>query len=61
MRMLAKIKWVANNTAKTNKSLANYYQSRLRSSRSLIEVEAILAMNIFLSFEEEKQQSKILK
>lgn len=59
MRMLAKIKWVANNT--TNKSLANYYQSRLRTSRSIIEVEAILAMNIFLSFEEEKQQSKRLK
>jgi len=45
-----------------NCTLAEYYQSRLQATNSVVEVEAILSMNTLMGFnEEEEQQSEQLK
>jgi len=63
--MLAIIKKILLNTSDSipgnaaDGTLAEYYQSRLQTTNSVAEVEAILNMNLFMSFyEEEEQQSE---
>lgn len=57
--MLETIKKLFNNTA--SRTLTEYYNARLQSSNSLVEVEAILTMNALLSLNEADQHSESLK
>lgn len=62
--MLATIKKILLNTSDSisgnasNSALAEYYQSRLQSSKSVVEVEAILSMNSLMTFNEQEEQSE---
>jgi len=40
----------------SNSALAEYYQSRLQATNSVVEVEAILSMNTLMSFNEQEEQ-----
>ena len=43
----------------SNSALAEYYHSRLLTTKSVVEVEAILSMNSLMSFnKQEEQQSE---
>ncbi|WP_392341020.1 hypothetical protein [Moritella marina] len=43
-------------------TLAEYYQARLQTSKSAVEIEAIFSLNAFMSFNEaEEQQNEVLK
>jgi len=59
--MLAIIKKILLNTSDSipgnaaDGTLAEYYQSRLQTTNSVAEVEAILNMNSFMSFNEEEE------
>ncbi|NQZ49863.1 MAG: hypothetical protein HRT95_06635 [Moritella sp.] len=60
--MLETIKTILLNTSDSlsgngsNRALAEYYHSRLLATKSVVEVEAILSMNSFMSFSEQEQQ-----
>lgn len=60
--MLETIKTILLNTSDSlsgngsNRALAEYYQSRLQATNCVVEVEAILSMNSFMSFSEQEEQ-----
>ncbi|PKH07854.1 hypothetical protein [Moritella sp. Urea-trap-13] len=60
--MLEAIKKLFQNTSgitsdhASSNALAEYYQSRLQTSRSAVEIEAIFSMNEFMSFSELEKQ-----
>ena len=60
--MLETIKTILLNTSDSlsgngsNRALAEYYQSRLQETNCVVEVEAILSMNSFMSFSEQEEQ-----
>ena len=38
----------------SSRALAEYYQSRLKTTKSVVEVEAILSMNSLMTFKQEE-------
>lgn len=58
--MFKTIKTIFQGTA--NSTLAEYYQARLQTSKSAVEIEAIFSLNSLMSFNEtEEQQDEVLK
>ncbi|MFT7681080.1 MAG: hypothetical protein ACI935_000524 [Moritella dasanensis] len=58
--MLKTIKTIFQGTA--NNTLAAYYQTRLQTSKSAVEIDAIFSLNEFMSFSElEEQQGECSK
>ena len=51
--MLETIKKILLNTS--GNALAEYYQSRLKTTKSVVEVEAILSMNSLMTFNEQEE------
>ena len=39
----------------SSRALAEYYQSRLKTTKSVVEVEAILSMNSLMTFNEQEE------
>ncbi|QUM86031.1 MULTISPECIES: hypothetical protein [Moritella] len=54
--MLEIIKKILLNTS--SNALTEYYQSRLKTSNSAVEVEAILSMESLMTFSEEEDQQR---
>ncbi|SQD80698.1 hypothetical protein [Moritella yayanosii] len=59
--MLETIKTILLNTSDSlsgngsSRALAEYYQSRLQATNSVVEVEAILSMNTLMAFNEQEE------